>query len=95
MTPKSLLIGICALTFGLRVTAAEPAHAPTPAEFAVHLPLGVSGDNGVVQLQLPLLVYQHARTPDLADLRVYNGAARERLTSFEPADYARNTRQMI
>lgn len=74
MTPKSLLIGICALTFGLRVTAAEPAHVPTPAEFAAHLPLGVSGDNGVVQLQLPLLVYQHARTPDLADLRVYNGA---------------------
>ena len=28
-------------------------------------------------------------------VRVYNGAARERLTSFEPADYARNTRQMI
>jgi hypothetical protein len=49
-----------------------PMHAPTPDEFALRLPLAVSGDNGVVQLQLPLTVYQHSRSPELADLRVYN-----------------------
>lgn len=72
MKRESLALGICALAVGLSLKAAEPAHTPTPAEFAAHLPLKVSGDNGVVQLQLPLEVYQHARTPDLADLRVYN-----------------------
>lgn len=51
-----------------------PVHAPTPDEFALRLPLEVSGDNGVVQLQLPLTVYQYSRSPELADLRVYNGA---------------------
>jgi hypothetical protein len=51
-----------------------PMHAPTPHEFGLRLPLAVSGDNGVVQLQLPLTVYQHSRSPELADLRVYNGA---------------------
>lgn len=74
MKLESLAFGICALACSISLAAAEPAHTPTPAEFAAHLPLKVSGDNGVVQLQLPLAVYQHARTPDLADLRVYNSA---------------------
>lgn len=66
---------LLALLLPIQATAAPgQRHAPTPDEFALRLPLQVSGDNGVVQLQLPLSVYQHARSPELADLRVYNGA---------------------
>jgi hypothetical protein len=53
---------------------AIPRHAPTPSEFAMQLPLSVSGENGVVQLLLPLEIYQHSRSADLADLRVYNAS---------------------
>jgi hypothetical protein len=66
---------VLALLLPVLATAAPgQRHAPTPEEFALRLPLEVSGDNGVVQLQLPLSVYQHSRSPELADLRVYNGA---------------------
>jgi hypothetical protein len=58
----------------LATAAPGQRHAPTADEFALRLPLEVSGDNGVVQLQLPLSVYQASRSPELADLRVYNGA---------------------
>lgn len=65
---------ICFALFMPMVASADPVpmHSPTPDEFAMRLPLTVSGDNGVVQLQLPLRVYQSSRSPDLADLRVYN-----------------------
>jgi hypothetical protein len=55
---------------------AEPApmHTPQPSEFSAQMPLSVSGNNGVVQLLLPIEVYQNARSADLADLRVYNGS---------------------
>lgn len=49
-------------------------HAPAPGEFASQIPLEVSGDNGVVQLLLPLAVYQQSQSAELADLRVYNSA---------------------
>jgi Protein of unknown function (DUF3999) len=47
---------------------------PHPTDFAMQLPLTVSGANGVVQLRLPLQVYQQSMTTDLADLRVFNAA---------------------
>ena len=68
---------IAALTLLLPLNALAdqaPPHAPTPAEFAMQLPLSVSGHNGVVQLLLPIDIYQQSRSPDLADLRVYNNA---------------------
>lgn len=43
-------------------------------EFALRLPLATSGANGVVQLTLPLSVYQASQQPRLADLRIYNEA---------------------
>lgn len=67
---------IAALTLLLPLSALAdqaPMHAPAPAEFAMQLPLTVSGHNGVVQLLLPQEIYQHSRSADLADLRVYNG----------------------
>jgi hypothetical protein len=50
---------------------------PVPADFALHLPLTVSGNNGVVQFRLPLEVYQNSRMTELADLRLFDatGAA--------------------
>jgi hypothetical protein len=66
----ALLLCLPLAAFGDQV----PLHAPTPSEFAMQLPLSVSGDNGVVQLLLPLAVYQHSRSAELADIRVYNAA---------------------
>jgi hypothetical protein len=45
---------------------------PHPADFAYHLPLTVTGQNGVVKLSLPLDVYQHARQADLSDVRIFS-----------------------
>ncbi len=66
----ALLLFLPLAAFGDQV----PLHAPTPAEFAMQLPLSVSGENGVVQLLLPLEIYQHSRSAELADLRVYNAS---------------------
>jgi hypothetical protein len=65
-----------ALLFAQTGASAEspPPHDPRPDEFATVFPLTVDGDDGVLQVQLPLAVYQASRTPGLADLRVYNGA---------------------
>ena len=49
-----------------------PMHTPARAEFAMQLPLTVSGENGVVQMLLPIEVYQHSRSAELADGRVFN-----------------------
>jgi hypothetical protein len=58
--------------------AAAAGHAqqvqPRLADFAMQLPLTVSGENGVVQLRLPLLVYQQSASAELDDLRVFNAA---------------------
>jgi hypothetical protein len=67
------------LTLALLVSAAVTAQVPektqpNPSDFAMQLPLRLSGDNGVVQLQLPLIVYQHAQSATLADVRVFNSA---------------------
>jgi hypothetical protein len=63
----------------LLISSAAVAQAPEkvqpkPSDFAMQLPLRLSGDNGVVQLQLPLSVYQNAQSASLADVRVFNGA---------------------
>ena len=54
------------------------AHAqsvePRMTDFALQLPLTVTGDNGVVQLQVPLRVYQESLSPVLADVRIFNAA---------------------
>ena len=56
------------------IADAPPPHDPRPDEFATVFPLSAEGDDGVLQVQLPLAVYQASRTAGLADLRVYNGA---------------------
>lgn len=48
--------------------------ADTAARYTHALPLQVSGKQAVIQLRLPRDVYLHARTPDLADLRVFDSA---------------------
>jgi hypothetical protein len=63
---------------GAALATGASSHAqqvqPRPADFAMQLPLTVSGANGVVQLRLPLMVYQRSSSPELADLRVFNAA---------------------
>ncbi|MEZ5442146.1 MAG: DUF3999 family protein [Lysobacterales bacterium] len=68
--------GLVALLLWPALTCAQPqAERNHPADhFALQLPLQVSGANGVVQLTLPLAVYQASRQPGLADLRIYNDA---------------------
>lgn len=65
---------VLALAFTAPLLAADPPRDPVPAEFTLHLPLDVSGANGVVQFPLPREVYLASRAEGLADLRVYNSA---------------------
>jgi hypothetical protein len=54
---------------------ASTAHAAdTAAGYSHALPLQVSGKQAVVQLRLPPDVYLHARSANLADLRVFDSA---------------------
>jgi hypothetical protein len=62
------------LAWALCWTAAGAAPADTAAQYSHVLPLQVSGKQAVVQLRLPRDVYLHARSPDLADLRVFDSA---------------------
>ena len=76
LCPRALSVLVYAAMLAPTIACADPIpmHAPAPSEFAVQLPLEVSGNNGVVQLLLPIEVYQHSQSADLADLRVYNSA---------------------
>ena len=61
--------------FLLWALAASTAHAAdTAASYSHALPLQVSGKQAVVQLRLPPDVYLHARSANLADLRVFDSA---------------------
>lgn len=46
---------------------------PALSQFELQLSLAVESGYGVVPLTLPLAVYQHARSADLSDVRVFNG----------------------
>jgi len=74
---RSLAWSVCLLgaSWATAIHAQQQPVQPRPADFAMQLPLKVSGENGVVQLRLPLMVYEQARSPDLADVRVFNGAS--------------------
>jgi len=50
------------------------AAAEQPRDFAYGIPLQISGQDALQQLELPRAVYEGVVHPDLADLRVFNGA---------------------
>ena len=52
----------------------------TPADFAVQVPLAVSGAGPWYRLELPLAVQLSARQADLSDVRVFNAAGNRRPT---------------
>lgn len=59
---------------------------PTLSDFAMQIPLRLTGDNGVVQIRLPLVVYQYAQCDNLADVRVFNAAGKPvPFAFFKPA----------
>lgn len=59
------LLGLCA---ALTAAAAERAE-----EFAYAIPLELSGNGALYQLEVPQVVYEGVTRADLADLRVFNG----------------------
>lgn len=64
------------LALALPLPGAAPASSPsaeTPADFATGLPLQLDTDQPLHRVELPLAVHAQAR-PDLADVRVFNGA---------------------
>jgi hypothetical protein len=52
--------------------AATPPKTDTPADYSHALPLQISGQQGVVGLRLPAVVYLKARSAGLDDLRIFD-----------------------
>lgn len=69
-------LGAVAMGMALAANAQEK-----PTDFAMQVPLAVSGDGPWYRLELPLTVQLNARQTDLSDVRVFNGAG-------EPQAYA-------
>ncbi len=62
-----------ALALPAWATATSAAVSDTPQDYAWALPLNAKTSQGVLQLRLPPDVYLHARSPQLDDLRVFDG----------------------
>ncbi len=75
-TVTSLRNAILVLGCWASLAIAQPGASDTPADYSHAMPLAVSGKNSVVQLRLPQPVYLHARSADLHDLRVFDGAGK-------------------
>jgi hypothetical protein len=70
---RSYRAGAALLTWALNASIAHAAPSvDAPASYSHALPLQVSGKHAVIQLRLPPDVYLHARSADLADLRVFD-----------------------
>jgi len=81
-----------ALLMSTAVVAQTPEKVhPKPSDFAMQLPLRLSGDNGVVQLQLPLSVYRYAQSAGLADVRVFNATGQPVPFAFFHPTYGTTT----
>jgi Protein of unknown function (DUF3999) len=57
------------------------AAAEQPRDFAYGIALETSGQDALQQLEVPRAVYEGVVHPDLADVRVFNGAGEARSTS--------------
>lgn len=66
------LIATLLLALSAPGNAAQETPPDTPAQYSHALPLQITGKQGVVGLRLPLALYQHARTAQLDDLRVFD-----------------------
>ncbi len=62
------LAGLLCMLTALGASAQERAD-----EFAYSVPLGLSGDNALYQLEVPASVYAGVTRADLSDVRVFNG----------------------
>jgi hypothetical protein len=60
------------------------AAAEAPRDFAYGIRLQTSGRDALQQLELPRAVYEGVVHPDLADLRVFNGAGEVVAHAFRP-----------
>lgn len=66
------LFATLTLTLVLAGASGPAAAAPRPEAFAYGLPLEMTEDNALVEVTLPLAVYQGVTRDDLGDLRVFN-----------------------
>jgi hypothetical protein len=70
------------------------AEGETAADYSHSLPLSVSGKQGVVGFTLPQSVYLHARTADLADLRLFDAdGAQAPFALHRPSPQTRTRRE--
>ncbi|HKO68926.1 MAG TPA: DUF3999 family protein, partial [Burkholderiaceae bacterium] len=75
---KAMLVACtCAASFAM-------AQTPASADFAIRLPLKMTGD-GLHVVELPEAVYRAARARDLADLRIFNAADQALPITFVPS----------
>lgn len=71
--PRPIAMAWALVCSGLLSGSGSAASLPAVAQFELQLSLEVEPGYGVVPLTLPLAVYQHARSANLSDVRVFNG----------------------
>jgi len=76
-----VLLAAALVTMVAQSDAAEPAHSPRLTDFAYGISLDLEPEGLIYEVALPDSVYLKSTRPDLADLRVYNGAG-EALPQF-------------
>jgi len=98
-TSQVFLLAFLAAVFALPPAAAGPreeAQEPSdlPADYSHTLPLTVTGQQGVVSFRLPQAVYLHARSADLADLRLFDAdGAKRPFAVYVPSPQTRTRQQ--
>jgi Predicted membrane protein (DUF2339)/Protein of unknown function (DUF3999) len=90
--PRLLLAGAAALSargpmktlIAALLLVPALAGAEQPRDFAYGIPIQISGQDALQQLELPRAVYEGVVHADLADLRVFNGAGEVVAYAFRP-----------
>lgn len=80
----SLRSAAALLTLGMSLAAVAAEVSESPGDYAVTVPLTLSGEGPWYRLQLPMEAHLAARYADFRDLRVFNGAGERLAYSLIP-----------
>lgn len=84
------------MSFAVFAAASVAGPVDAPRDYSHIIPLNVSGNQAVVQLQLPRAVYLESRSADLRDLRLFDAAGTSLpFALFEPVQQTQESRLTV